>query len=149
MKQSSDGKGHHRKTHQTPSVLIREQELRWYRFRCPEYDLALRALLHTSCFKPYISPGIISPTSWMRKLGQDGEDISPRLRADRRETGALGVCALLWSCAPTILGEDLLQVLLSAGIWQIPHEQPAGVGQVLLFFVLPEGPASPGFGAIF
>lgn len=49
---------------------------------------------------------------------------------------------------PTEFGEELLQVLLGAGIGQVSYEEPPRVGQVLLLFVLPEGPALPGFGAI-
>lgn len=48
----------------------------------------------------------------------------------------------------TIFGEELLQILLGAGVGQVPYKEPSGLGQVLLLFVLPEHPALPGFGGI-
>lgn len=50
--------------------------------------------------------------------------------------------------APTESGEELFQVFLGAAVGQVPYEEPPRVGQVLLLFVLPEGPAWPGFGAV-
>lgn len=47
---------------------------------------------------------------------------------------------------PTEFGEELLQVLLSAGVGQVSDEEPPRVGQVLLLFILPEGSALPGSG---
>lgn len=49
--------------------------------------------------------------------------------------------------APTIGREQLLQVFLGAGVGQVPHEEPPGVGQVLLLLMFPERAALPGCGA--
>ena len=69
-----------------------------------------------------------------------------------RQTGTQATCPGRVQQAgghpPTVSGEELLQVLLRAGIGQVPHEEPPGVSQVLLLFVLPERPALPGFGTI-
>ena len=49
--------------------------------------------------------------------------------------------------APTMGREQLLQVFLGAGVGQVPHEEPPGVGQVFLLLMFPERAALPGCGA--
>lgn len=49
---------------------------------------------------------------------------------------------------PTVGGEELLQVLLGAGVGQVAHKESPRVSQVLLLLVLPERPTLPGSGAV-
>lgn len=50
--------------------------------------------------------------------------------------------------APTVGREELLQVLLGAGVGQVPHKEPPRVSQVFLLLILPERSALPGCGAL-
>lgn len=50
--------------------------------------------------------------------------------------------------APTVGREELLQVLLGAGVGQVPHKEPPRVSQVFLLLILPERSALPGHGTL-